>query len=313
MFVQNLSASVISRGEAFENNQLERVPLQVDFDALVAKLVIAMNSSVATLTEAMSSNMGAVNSSVKALTEAIILNLKQTQDATQHQSKQDGEKTLASNTLNGKSCIELPVAPPSPWKQKHGWQKGNGSCEIGPQVSERTRSNTKPQSQTRSKEIVRPRSPLRGTDRVNRNETINVPSTTEDDEGATTPKEKRRGSTSPSSNDMFTAPHKKAKATQRPRKKTASNAQGKAIAKEKTLVAGGRGKGAIRSFGRACKPTAKVASNMVNLPPKKPFSFKHYIPLPTRFTGHIAIKLQSNIDCVCIACTRRGHGPKWSW
>ena len=90
MFVQNLSASVISRGEAFENNQLERVPLQVDFDALVAKLVIAMNSSVATLTEAMSSNMGAVNSSVKALTEAIILNLKQTQDATQHQSKQDG-------------------------------------------------------------------------------------------------------------------------------------------------------------------------------------------------------------------------------
>ncbi len=57
MFVQNLSASVIPRGEALENNQLERVPLQVDFAALVAELVTAMNSSVKTLTEAMNSNM----------------------------------------------------------------------------------------------------------------------------------------------------------------------------------------------------------------------------------------------------------------
>ena len=70
--------------------------------------------------------------SVKALTEAIILNLKQIQDTTQHQLKQDGEETLASNILNGKTCMELPVAPLSPWKQKLGWQKENESCGIGP-------------------------------------------------------------------------------------------------------------------------------------------------------------------------------------
>ena len=81
--MQNLSASVISRGEALENNQLERVLLGVDFAALVAELS-TMNSSVKTLTEAMNLTVSAMNSSVKALTEAMISNMKQTQDATQH-------------------------------------------------------------------------------------------------------------------------------------------------------------------------------------------------------------------------------------
>ena len=108
-----MSASAVSCLEALEDNQLERDSLGVDFAALVAELS-AMNSNVKTLTEAMNSTVSAMNSSVKALTEAMILNLKQTQDATQHQSKQDGEKTLASSTPVGKTCMKLPVAPPSP-------------------------------------------------------------------------------------------------------------------------------------------------------------------------------------------------------
>ena len=138
--MQNFSASVATRLEALEGNKLERDSFGVDFPALLNELSV-------------------LNSNVKALTEAFISNLKQTQDAAQQQSKQDGEKTLASSTPDGTTFQEFPVASRSPCTKKPGSQKGNGSCETGPQVSDRTRSNTKPQSRTRSKDIVRPRSP----------------------------------------------------------------------------------------------------------------------------------------------------------
>ena len=93
---------------------------------------------------------------------------------------------------------------------------------------------------------------------MNRNDPINVPSsTTEDDEGATTPKEKSRGSTSPSSNDIFTAPHVKAKTTQRPRKKAVSNAQGKTIAKENALSAENEA-GREVAMGKTIPPSKNV-------------------------------------------------------
>ena len=65
-----------------------------------------------------------MNSSVKALIEAMISNLKKTQDATQHQLKQVGEKTLTSSTPDGKTCMELPVASLSPWKKNMDGKRG---------------------------------------------------------------------------------------------------------------------------------------------------------------------------------------------
>ena len=193
--MQNWSASVTTRLEALEENRIERESRGVDFAALLQELSV-------------------LNSNVKALTEAMISNLKQAQDATQHQTKEDGEKTLASSTPDGKKLKELPTASLSPCTKKQGSQKGNGSCEAGPPVLERSRSNTRHQSQTRSKEIVRPRSPPRGIIHVQAMVPINVPSSsTEDDEDATTVEERRHGSSSPGSDGVFAATHTKAKAT----------------------------------------------------------------------------------------------------
>ena len=215
--MQNLFANVVTRLEALEDNKLQRDSLGENFAALLAELSV-------------------LNANVKALTEVMISNLKPTQDTTQHQAKQDGEKTLASDTPDGKTIKEFPVASLSPCTKEHGSQKGNGRCEIGLQVSERTRSNTKPQFQTRSKEILRPRSPLRGVIHVQAMVPINVPSSsTKDDEDATTLEERRHGSRSPGSNGIFAPACLNLKETERPREKTTSNAQGKALAKEKTL------------------------------------------------------------------------------
>ena len=236
--MQNLSASIVTRLEALEDNKLERDCMGVDFPALVAELSV-------------------LNSSVKALTEAMMSIAKQTQDSTQQQSKQDGEKTLASSTPDGNTAKGFPNASLSPCTKKPGSHKGNGSCETGPQVSERTRSNTKPQSQTRSKDMIRPRSPPRGIIRVQAMVPINVPSSsTEDDEDAITLEERRHGSTSPGSDGVFAPTRLQAKATPRPRKKTTSNAQGKALGKEKALSA-------ENEFGM------EVATGKTNRPSKK--------------------------------------------
>lgn len=227
--MQNLSANVV--------NKLEKDSLGVEFVALVVESSV-MNSSVKTLIETMNSSVNVMNASVKALTEAMISRLKQTQDAMQHQSKQDGMKTIASNTPDGKTCMELPVASLSPCTKKHGWQKGDGSCEIGPLVSERTCSKNKPQSQIHSKEIVKPRSPPRGNVRLQAISTINVTSSfTEDDEGATILEQMRHGSTSPGSDGIFAPARLKVMAPQKPRKRATSNARGETLAKERTLSA----------------------------------------------------------------------------
>ena len=234
-----MSASVVSRLEALEEKKLEKDSVGVDFAALLAELSV-------------------LNSNVKALAEALVSNLKQPHGATQQQSKQDGEKTLASSTPDGKRGKELQAGSLSPSTKKHGSQKGNGSCETGPQVLERTRSNTRHPSETRSKEVVRPRSPPSGSIHVQAVVPINVPSSsTEDDEDATTVHARRQGSTSPGTDDIFAPAHAKAKATQRTRKKTTSNAQGKAIAKEKTLSAN-NGAGGEGATGLTIPPSRKV-------------------------------------------------------
>ena len=237
--MQNLSGSVATRLEALEENKLDKGSLGVEFAALLQE-------------------MSVLNSNVKALTKALIINWKQTQDATQQKSKQDGEKTLASSTPNGKTGKEVPGASHSPCTKKLGSQKGNGSCEAGPQVSERTRSNSRHQSQTRNKEIVRPRSPPRGIIHVQAMVPINVPSSsTEDDEDATTLEEGRHGSASPGTDGVFAPTHAKLKPTQKPRKRATSNAQGKAIAKEAALNAEKR---AAReaALGMTTAPSKKV-------------------------------------------------------
>jgi hypothetical protein len=212
--VQNLSASVGARLEALEDNKLERNSFGVHFAKILAELTV-------------------FNSNFKTLTDIMATNLKQTQVATQQQSKQDGEKTLASSTPDGKTAKELPAASLSPCTKKHGSQKGNGSCETGAQVLERTRSNNKPQSRIRSKEIVRPRSPPRDIIHVQAMVPINVPSSsTEDDENAITMEERRHGPTSPGSDGIFAPARLMVKSTQRARKRATSNAQEKTLAKE---------------------------------------------------------------------------------
>ena len=199
-FLQNLFASLVTRLEALENNKLERDSLGVGFAAILAEISV-------------------LNSNVKLLTGVVISTLKQIQDVTQHQSKQDEEKTLASNTPGGKTVKEFPAASLSPCTKKHGSQKGNGSCETGPQVSEHTRLNTKPQSRTLE--------------------------------------ERRHGSTSPGSDGIFAPARLKVKATQRPRRKTTSNAQGKALAKENALSAENEA-GREVATGKTIPPSKKV-------------------------------------------------------
>jgi hypothetical protein len=237
-----MSASVVSRLQALEEKKVEKDSTGVDFAALLAELCV-------------------LNSNVKILAEAMVSHLKQPQFASQQQSKQDGEKTLASSTPDGRKDKEIPAGSLSPTTKKHGSHKGNGSSENAPQVSERTRSNTRQHSQTRSKEVVRPHSPPRGIIHVRAVVPINVPSSsTEDDEDATTVDERRQGSTSLGSDDIFAPPHAKAKATRTTRKKTYSNAQGKGIAKDKALSLD-KGVGREGATGSRIRRTSKVCSD----------------------------------------------------
>jgi hypothetical protein len=210
---------VVTRLEALKKHKLESNSFGVDFAKFLAELSV-------------------FNSNFKTLIEIMATSLKQTQVATQQQSKQDGEKTLASSTPDGKTAKEIPAASLSPCNKKPSSQKGNGSCETGAQISECTHSNNKTQSRTRSKEVVRPRSPPHGLIDVQAMEPINVPSSsTEDDENKTAVEERRHGSPSPDSDEIFVPARLSMKPTQRARNRATSNAQGKALVREKALCA----------------------------------------------------------------------------
>lgn len=217
--LQTVSGSVLTRLEALEGKLPAYESLGVQFGALVTE-------------------MSTLSSNVKSLTEAMLSTLKQKQDTTQYQSKVDGEKTLASSTPNGKIGKPFPNGSLSPSTKHNGSQKGNGSRASDPQVSERTRSNTRVHSETRSKEIVRPRSPPRLVMTVPRSVPIHVRSSSIVDEDATTVDGGADGSLSPGSDCAFISPPAKfIKVAPKPKKKPVANARGKALAKERALGA----------------------------------------------------------------------------
>ena len=131
---------MVSRLQALEGKIPECESFRIDLGALLSELAM-------------------LNSNVKALTEAMVSNFKQTQDNMRFQSKGEGDKTLASSTPDAKTWKTSPSRSLSLSTKHNGLHKGNTCQTSGPQVLERTLSNTRMQSGTQSKEIFRALSP----------------------------------------------------------------------------------------------------------------------------------------------------------
>ena len=206
---------MVTRLEAMEGKIPECESFRVDLGALLSELAV-------------------LNSNMKALTEAMISNLKQTEDVTRFQSKVDGDKTLASSTPDANTCKTFPSGSLRPSTKHNGSHKGNTCQGSGPQVLERTRSNTRMQYGTQRKEILRPLSP------PSLDMTVQAPlpiavRLSSADEDATTVDERANGSLSPSSDCTFPSPMNKAIIGAPKTKKRTSNVRGKIIANRTIL------------------------------------------------------------------------------
>jgi hypothetical protein len=196
-----------TRLEALEGKIPECESIRVDLGALVSELA-------------------ALNSNFKALTEAMVTTLKRTQENTQYQSKADGDKTRASSTPNAQTGKASPSASHSPSTKHNGSKKGNGS---GPEALERTRSNTRAQSGTQSKDILLAPSPPNLDFNVHAPVPI-VVRLSSADEDATTIDETADGSISPSTGGAFVPPPAKAIVVgTTSKKRLSSHARGKGI------------------------------------------------------------------------------------
>lgn len=130
--------SVVTRLQALEEKMPAQDMARADFASLLSQLAV-------------------LNSNVEALTAAMISHMRQTQDTTQLHSKVGCGKTLASSTPDGKVRKEHPSGSMSPsTKYNDESTRGRGSLPL---VYERTRSNARGNSETKSKYNVQEGSP----------------------------------------------------------------------------------------------------------------------------------------------------------
>ena len=167
---------------------------------------------------ALISELAALNSSVKALTEAMLLNIKHNQ--AQQNSKLDGDKASTPDASIGKTV--QPVVPPS-LAETEG--------------AECTRYYTRVHSGSRGKEVARTPTPPRLVFKAEAPQSKSVEPTSGNVDAATAD-EGAGGSTSPGSDCALISPPAKApKPTTTSKRKPASNARGKALAKERAVDA----------------------------------------------------------------------------
>ena len=169
---------MVTRLEALEGKILECKSFWVDLNALLYELVV-------------------LNSNVKVLTEAMVSNLSK--------HKMDGDKILASSTPDAKTLKTSPSSSLSPSTKHNGLHKGNTCHASGPQVLDRTRSNTRMQFGTESKEIFPALSPP-SLDMTVQTPLSIVVRLSLVDEDAITMDERADGSISPNSDCAFTPP-----------------------------------------------------------------------------------------------------------
>ena len=151
------------------------------------------------------SALAALNSTVTVLSEAIVSNLKQILENTQYQLKADGQKTLASSTLDAKTRRTSPSGSLSPSTMHIGSHKGNESLASGRGVAEQNRPNICVNSGTQSGGIPRAQSPTSLDGNVHAPHPAPVPLSLTD-EDATTVDERADGSISPSLDCAFAPP-----------------------------------------------------------------------------------------------------------
>lgn len=211
---------MVTRLQALESKISEWGPSRQEFSALISELAM-------------------LNSNVRALTEVMASNLKQFEGTKERVSNVDTEKTPAT----GKSIGNTIHPPPHP-----------ATCE--PEGADRTRYYTRVQSGRRGKEVVRAPSPpqlvLNADGPVSKN--VHSPSANVE---ATFVEEGAGGSTSPGSDCALISPPAKAlKIATTSRKRPASNARGKTIAKESAAEAG---------TTLALPPSKDVSNNNIEL------------------------------------------------